>query len=113
VLNPIPVNELKEVDAFGFGLVLMHRSIISKLRDVCGNQSPFAESLPWDDVFISEDISFCINLKKAGIQAFAHTGAVVEHVKRFSLDINYYNTFWLAKEANFFEKINLDQNEKL
>jgi hypothetical protein len=33
-------------------------------------------------------------MKKAGIQLYAHTGALVKHMKRFSLDFGYYALYW-------------------
>jgi hypothetical protein len=33
-------------------------------------------------------------MKKAGIQLKAHTGALVKHMKRFSLDFGYYALYW-------------------
>jgi hypothetical protein len=33
-------------------------------------------------------------LKKAGVPVHAHTGARVKHMKRFSLDENYYKLYW-------------------
>jgi hypothetical protein len=33
-------------------------------------------------------------MKEAGIPLYAHTGALVRHMKRFSLDADYYGLFW-------------------
>jgi hypothetical protein len=33
-------------------------------------------------------------MKAAGIPLHAHTGARVKHMKRFSLDADYYNMYW-------------------
>jgi GT2 family glycosyltransferase len=93
-IHPLPKNELIEIDHAGFGFVLMHKSIISKIKEVSGNKSVFAETLREDMPFVGEDINFFINLKKAGFQAYAHTGALIEHMKIFPVDINYYNAYW-------------------
>jgi hypothetical protein len=33
-------------------------------------------------------------MKKAGVPLHAHTGALVKHMKRFSLDVDYYAMYW-------------------
>jgi hypothetical protein len=47
-----------------------------------------------DDHFIGEDIIFFRRMKDAGVPLHAHTGAVVKHIKRFSLDYDYYALYW-------------------
>jgi hypothetical protein len=71
-IHPLPRNQVIPVDVAGFGLTLMHRSIVPKMREV----------------------SFFRKLKKAGIQLYAHTGAHAQHLKTFSFDINYYDMYW-------------------
>ena len=93
-IHPMPQNQLIPVDVAGFGFVLMHRSVVPKVREVAGEFSVFGENQQAADKFISEDVSFFRKLKKAGIQAYAHTGAQVQHLKTFSFDINYYHMYW-------------------
>jgi len=33
-------------------------------------------------------------MQQAGIELHAHTGALVRHIKRFSLDMDYYAMYW-------------------
>jgi hypothetical protein len=33
-------------------------------------------------------------MQEAGIPLYAHTGALVKHIKRFSLDVGYYDMYW-------------------
>jgi hypothetical protein len=33
-------------------------------------------------------------MKTAGVPLHAHTGAIVKHIKRFSLDYDYYALYW-------------------
>ena len=99
-IHPLPQNKLIEIDYAGFGFLLMHKSIINKIKEVANNESVFAETLRNDTPFIGEDIKFFMNLKKAGIQAYAHTGALSQHMKIFPVDINYYNAFYGAKQDN-------------
>lgn len=94
-LHPLPNNEVVKVDCAGFGLVIMHRSVGLKMRETHPGQSMFLETGgAIDDQFIGEDIIFFRKMKQAGIPLHAHTGALVKHIKRFSLDINYYSMYW-------------------
>ena len=104
IIHPLPKNELIKVDSAGFGFLLMHKSIVPKLREVSPNYSLFAEEEGVGDKYISEDIVFFRKLKTTGIDLYAHTGAVVQHMKRFSLDINYYNLYWNGLQKELFTK---------
>ena len=104
IIHPLPKNELIKVDSAGFGFLLMHKSIVPKLREVSPNYSLFAEEEGVGDKYISEDIVFFRKLKAAGVDLYAHTGAVVQHMKRFSLDINYYNLYWNGLQKELFTK---------
>ena len=104
IIHPLPKNELIKVDSAGFGFLLMHKSIVPKLREVSPNYSLFAEEEGVGDKYISEDIVFFRKLKATGIDLYAHTGAVVQHMKRFSFDINYYNLYWNGLQKELFTK---------
>jgi hypothetical protein len=104
IIHPLPKNQLIEIDSAGFGFLLMHKSIIEKIRNISPGYSLFAEEEGIKDNFISEDIVFFRKLKKTGIKLYAHTGAVVQHMKRFSFDINYYNLYWNGIEKELIIK---------
>jgi hypothetical protein len=104
LIHPLPENQVIPVDVAGFGLMLMHRSIIEPVKKAAGDISVFGENQQAADKFISEDVSFCRNLKKAGIQLYAHTGATVQHMKTFSFDQNYYNLYWHGINTGFIRK---------
>jgi hypothetical protein len=94
-VHPLPQNEVIKCDSAGFGLVLMHKSIIPTMREKYPNQSMFMETAGGsDDQFIGEDIIFFRKMKAAGIPLHAHTGALVKHMKRFALDYDYYGMYW-------------------
>jgi len=93
-IHPLPPNQLIPIDVGGFGFVIMHRSVVPKVREVAGEFSVFGENQQAANKFISEDVSFFRKAQQAGIQAYAHTGAHLQHLKTFSLDINYYNMYW-------------------
>lgn len=111
-IHPLPENELVKIDVAGMGLALMHKSIIPKLREVSPEYSLFAEQEGVGDKFVSEDIVFFRNMKKAGIPVYAHTGARVRHMKRFSLDENYYKAYWALAQAQEEAKKNGNATEK-
>jgi len=94
VIHPLPENKVIPVDIAGFGLILMHRSIIDPVRKAADGYSVFGEKQNPGAKFVSEDVAFCRYVKKAGIQMYAHTGAIVPHMKTFSFDKNYYNIYW-------------------
>jgi len=104
IINQIPHNQVIKIDCAGFGFLLMHKSIIPKMRKISPEYSLFAEEEGLGDNYISEDIVFFRKLKATGVELYAHTGATVEHMKRFSLDINYYNVYWNALEKGLFIK---------
>jgi predicted glycosyltransferase involved in capsule biosynthesis len=94
-IHPLPEDQVIKVDNAGFGFVLMHKSIIPKIREANPGKGLFMETGDGDDDhFIGEDIIFFRRMKKAGIPLHAHTGALVKHIKRFSLDYDYYALYW-------------------
>jgi hypothetical protein len=98
-LHPLPASEVVKVDCAGLGLTLMHRSVVPKLRAISPDYSLFAEKEGLGEKFVGEDIVFFRNLKKAGVDVHAHTGARVKHMKRFAYDDNYYALYWQAAQA--------------
>lgn len=101
-LHPLPKSSIVKVDCAGFGLVLMHRSAGLKLRAHHAPRKTFFNETGVGEEFISEDIHFFRALKEADVPVHAHTGALVKHMKRFALDLNYYIMYWNYKtyEAN-------------
>jgi len=95
-LHPLPANTLLKVGSAGFGFVLMHRNAVTKMRKVHGSKPYFNETGVGDE-FVSEDINFFRMMHKAAVPLYTHTGALVKHMKRFALDIEYYKMFWNSK----------------
>lgn len=93
-VHPLPQDELIKIDSAGMGFVLMHKSIVPKLREAFPNQSLFAEIENLGDRYVGEDIVFFQKVKKVGIPVYAWTGALVKHMKRFSFDMDYYAMYW-------------------
>jgi len=92
-VHPLPKDALIKVGSAGFGFVLMHRSAISQMRRVHGSV-PYFNETGVGEQFVSEDINFFKLMGQAGVPLYSHTGAVVQHMKRFSLDVEYYKFFW-------------------
>ena len=115
-VHPLPDNQVIKIDNAGFGFVLMHRSIISKLRETHPGKGMFTETGDGvDDHFIGEDIIFFRRMKAAGIPLHAHTGALVKHMKRFSLDYDYYSMYWtmqkIAEDAQAKKNVDIQVKE--
>lgn len=99
-VHPMPENQVIKVDNAGFGFVIMHKSIVPKLKKTHLKKSMFMEIGDGeDDHFVGEDIVFFRKIKEAGIPLYAHTGALVKHMKRFSLDVDYYSLYWNYKQV--------------
>ena len=92
-VHPLPVNELIKVDAAGMGFILMHRSIVPKVREVSPEGQLFME-MGRGSKFIGEDIFFFALCDKAEVPLHCHTGATAPHMKRFSFDEHYYKAFF-------------------
>ena len=92
-VHPLPLNALVKVGATGFGFLLMHRSAGEKMREVHGN-IPFFNETGVGEKFVSEDINFFTLMHSAGVPLYAHTGATVKHMKRFSFDVEFYKMYW-------------------
>jgi hypothetical protein len=110
-LHPLPENQVVKVDCAGFGFVLMHKSIVPKMREANPGKGMFMETGDGnDDHFIGEDIIFFRRMQKAGIPLHAHTGALVKHMKRFSVDYDYYAMYWAMQEIK--ERTNKAKEEQ-
>lgn len=110
-IHPLPYDQVIQVDSAGMGLVLMHKSIVPVLRKKFPDQSFFAEKDLGRDKFVGEDIIFFRKLKSAGIKVFAHTGALAQHMKRFSFDVAYYGLYWKEYERQMQLKAEQEQAE--
>jgi hypothetical protein len=92
-MHPLPENQLVKADAAGFGFILMHRSVVEKVRPVAPDGQMFME-MGRGTKFIGEDIFFFALCDKAEVPLYCHTGATAPHMKRFSFDEHYYKAFF-------------------
>lgn len=96
-VHPLPKNQLMKVDAAGFGFILMHRSVVEKVKEVAPDGQMFME-MGRGTKFIGEDIFFFALCDTAQVPVYCHTGATVPHMKRFSFDEHYYAAFFAGTE---------------
>ena len=87
--NDYPRDRLVKIDAAGTGCLLMHRSALEKVREMRPEgMSPrwcFFIDGPVGDDWYSEDLSFMRRLEAAGVPIHAHTGAILPHLKTYTL----------------------------
>lgn len=111
-LHPLPEMELVDCDLAGFGILMMHRSVVEKMREKLPDKNFFTEEFgEGDDNFVGEDIVFFRKMKQAGVQLKAHTGALVKHMKRFSLDFGYYALYWSMEHIKDQMKEQAEKNK--
>ena len=95
-VHPLPKDKLLKVGAAGMGFVLMHRSVVDRIREVTPDVPLFSD-LGHGKNFMGEDIYFFALCDKADIPVYAHTDATVPHMKRFSFDVHYYDALYGGK----------------
>jgi glycosyltransferase involved in cell wall biosynthesis len=91
-IHPLPKDKLIKIGAAGMGYVLMHRSVVDRIR-LSIPEGPLFSDIGHGKNFLGEDIFFFALCDKADVPVYAHTGATVPHMKRFSFDENYYDAF--------------------
>jgi len=89
-VHPLPKDKLIQVSAAGMGYVLMHRSVVDRIRKELPDAQFFME-MGRGAKFIGEDIYFFALCEKAGVPLWCDTSVTAPHMKRFSFDEHYYN----------------------
>jgi hypothetical protein len=99
--HPLPKDSVIKMDCAGMGLVLIHKSVVEKLRAMYGDKHfMFAEDNSVGEEFIGEDISFFRKCSAAEIPLYAHTGAVAKHMKTTAWDMDLYTLYWNSKNQS-------------
>lgn len=98
-----PRNSVVEIYAAGTGAMLIHRSVLQKMRDaygeIYGNDWCWFQDGPLEgNKWLSEDLSFCQRAQDLGVKMVAHTGALLPHHKMTWIMESHY-MMWKAQEA--------------
>lgn len=85
-------NSVFEIEACGTGCLLIHRSVLEKMREVAdpnqGNNWCWFWDGPINGEWISEDLLFSRRIRQLGFPIHVHTGAILPHQK----------SYWLSEE---------------
>ena len=96
-MDDFEINKVIRVDAAGTGCLLIHRSVLTKIREVANqHQGPkwcWFEDGPINGNWYGEDLLFSKRLEQLGIPMHAHTGAILPHRKEFWLDQRHHYPF--------------------
>lgn len=85
-----PPDTLTQVAGTGAAFLLLHRSILEKLREAHGD-TWFNFVQYGDGAQVSEDLSFCWRVINSGAPVFVHTGVKVTHHKELWLGEDDYH----------------------
>jgi GT2 family glycosyltransferase len=80
----VPDDQLVRVSATGTGFLLIHRSVLEKVRDTSKDiAAPWFREMPAGEPLslMGEDMTFCLRAGAAGIPVHVHTGVQVGHMK--------------------------------
>jgi len=94
-----PRRQLVEVDATGAGCLLIHRSVLEKMRA----ERTWAAAYPWfqetniGDLPVGEDVTFCVRARSLGFPIFVDTSIVVGHEKTVIVDENVFEAQQAAR----------------
>lgn len=87
-------NSLFEIDACGTGCMLIHRSVLEKMREQAdpnqGKDWCWFWDGPIDGNWISEDLLFSRRIRQLGFPIYVHTGAILPHQKSYWLDERHH-----------------------
>jgi hypothetical protein len=83
-----------EIDAAGTGCLLIHRSVLEKMRKTAdanqGTDWCWFWDGPVDGNWIGEDLLFCRRIRALGFPIYVNTGAILPHQKSYWLDERHH-----------------------
>jgi hypothetical protein len=83
-----------EIDAAGTGCLLIHRSVLEKMRETAdknqGSDWCWFWDGPVDGNWIGEDLLFCRRIRALGFPIYVNTGAILPHQKSYWLDERHH-----------------------
>ena len=87
-------NKVFEVDAAGTGCLLIHRSVLEKMRETAdpsmGKNWCWFWDGPVNGEWIGEDLLFSRRIRSLGYPIFVNTGAILPHQKSYWLDDRHH-----------------------
>lgn len=89
-----PEDSLIEIDRAGTGALLVHRSVLEAIREQAseheGRDWCWFRDMPVGGLWLGEDMYFCRRIRSLGFKIHAHTGAILQHRRRYWLDNRMY-----------------------
>lgn len=87
-------NSVFEIDAAGTGCLLIHRSVLEKMRETADVNQGTDWCWFWDGPvngnWIGEDLLFCRRIRALGFPIYVNTGAILPHQKSYWLDERHH-----------------------
>jgi hypothetical protein len=87
-------NKVFEIDAAGTGCLLIHRSVLEKMREAADPNMGKNWCWFWDGPingnWISEDLLFSRRIRSLGFPIYVNTGAILPHQKSYWLDDRHH-----------------------
>jgi GT2 family glycosyltransferase len=84
-----------QIDAAGTGCLLIHRSVLEKMRETAdknqGTDWCWFWDGPLDGNWIGEDLLFCRRIRALGFPIYVNTGAILPHQKSYWLDERHHH----------------------
>jgi GT2 family glycosyltransferase len=102
-LNKYPRNSIFEIEACGTGCLLIHRSVLEKMREMADPHQGTDWCWFWDGplngIWISEDLLFSRRVRQLGFPIYVNTAAVLPHQKTYWLDEKHHIDWQLNENS--------------
>ena len=85
-----PLNGVVEVDATGAACLLIHRTVVERMREALPGPNHWFADEVHDGKDIGHDIVFCERVKSLGYPVCVHTGVSIGHLKIEQYDFDSY-----------------------
>ena len=96
-------NAIFEIDACGTGCMLIHRSVLEKMREVAdphpGTDWCWFWDGPLNGEWISEDLLFSRRIRQLGFSIHVNTAAILPHQKSYWLDERHHIDWQLNENS--------------
>lgn len=96
-------NAIFQIDACGTGCVLIHRSVLEKMREMAdphqGTDWCWFWDGPIDGEWISEDLLFSRRVRQLGFPIHVNTAAILPHQKSYWLDERHHIAWQLNENS--------------